>query len=425
MAGNFLTVGVILFILASAVVATALYLFPYEPKQPPKANDTGATKQGIQEVVNANNKFAFDLYSKSSKSPKYEDKNIFYSPHSIFAALTITYEGARGQTAQEMKSVLYLPENAVLRPNFAAIYNSINEGSKDYELRTGNALWVQHDFPLLKEYTSVVEEYYGGKATNLDFVKEPEKSRQTINSFIEEQTNGKIKDLIPPEFINKLTRLVITNAIYFKGTWVWEFDPKNTHEEDFKITQNNIVKVPMMCMYPKDEEFNYADLEELQILELPYKGEKISMLILLPKNKSLSDFESSLTLQKLEEYYKQMQKTKLEYICLPKFEFETKYFLNEILEDLGMKTAFTNFTDFSGMTSNRGLYISTVIHQAYIKVDEKGTEAAGATAVVIAITAHMPEKVFKADHPFIFVIQQKDTGNILFIGRVVDPTRKG
>ncbi|MEM4221906.1 MAG: serpin family protein [archaeon] len=425
MAGNFLTVGIILFILASAVVATALYLFPYEPKQPPKANDTGATKQGIQEVVNANNKFAFDLYSKLSKS---ENGNIFYSPYSVFAALTITYEGAREQTAQEMKSVLHLPENSVLRPNFAAIYNGINKGFEDYELRTGNALWVQHDYPLLKEYTSVVEEYYGGKAANVDFVKEPERSRQTINSFIEEQTNGKIKDLIPPEFITKLTRLVITNAVYFKGAWVWEFDPKNTHEEDFKITQNNVVKVPMMCMYPKDEEFNYADLEELQILELPYKGEKISMLILLPKNKSLSDFESSLTLQKLEKYYKQMQKTKLEYICLPKFEFETKYSLDEILKDLGMKTAFTESADFSGMSAkakSEGLHISAVIHQAYIKVDEKGTEAAGATAVVIAITAHMPEKVFKADHPFIFIIQQKDTGNILFIGRVIDPTRKG
>jgi serpin B len=321
-----------------------------------------------------------------------------------------------------MKSVFHFPENSILRPNFAAIYNDINKGAKDYELRTGNALWAQQDFPLLSNYTSRVEKYYGGKAANLDFVKESEKSRQTINSFIEEQTNNKIKDLIPTGFLDAMTRLVLTNAIYFKGTWQWEFDTSDTRNEDFKVTPDNIVKAPMMNMDPDKAKFNYADTEDAQILELPYKGDKISMLVLLP-TKDLASIESSLTAEKLNEYKSKMKETKLDSISLPKFEFDTKYFMKDALSALGMPTAFSGNADFSGMTGKKDLYIGFVIHQAYVKVDEKGTEAAAATAVGMQLTAVMPRNVFRADHPFIFAIQEKDTGNILFFGRVTDPTK--
>jgi len=406
-------------LMVALVTATAIYfLFPYEPKQPPKADDTGSTQQGIQEVVNANNKFTFDLYSELDKS---EGGNIFYSPYSISAALAMTYEGARGQTANEIKSVFHFPESSTLRPNFAAIYNGINKGTKDYELRTGNALWVQQDYPLLQDYTSRVESFYGGKAANLDFVGETEKSRQTINSFIEEQTNDKIKDLIPSGVLNSLTRLVLTNAIYFKGTWEWEFDKSDTREQDFKITPTNVVKTPMMYMKPDKAAFNYADTEDLQILELPYKGEKISMLILLP-TENLDAIEPSLTIEKLEEWKSKMQETKLDAIYMPKFEFDTKYFMSDTLSNLGMPTAFTwPGADFSGMDGTNNLYISSVIHQAFVKVDEKGTEAAAATAVVGTFGTAMPRNIFRADHPFIFLIQEKGTGNILFLGKVVDP----
>ena len=406
-------------LMVALVTATAIYfLFPYEPKQPPKADDTGSTQQGIQEVVNANNKFTFDLYSELDKS---EGGNIFYSPYSISAALAMTYEGARGQTANEIKSVFHFPESSTLRPKFAAIYNGINKGTKDYELRTGNALWVQQDYPLLQDYTSRVESFYGGKAANLDFVGETEKSRQTINSFIEEQTNDKIKDLIPSGVLNSLTRLVLTNAIYFKGTWEWEFDKSDTREQDFKITPTNVVKTPMMYMKPDKAAFNYADTEDLQILELPYKGEKISMLILLP-TENLDAIEPSLTIEKLEEWKSKMQETKLDAIYMPKFEFDTKYFMSDTLSNLGMPTAFTwPGADFSGMDGTNNLYISSVIHQAFVKVDEKGTEAAAATAVVGTFGTAMPRNIFRADHPFIFLIQEKGTGNILFLGKVVDP----
>src|SRR3972149_5587326 len=416
---KFILIGLAVILFAGVATAAVLFLFPYQPNQPPKADDTGSTQSGIKAVANANNKFAFDLYPQLDKS---ENGNLFYSPYSISAALAMTYEGAKGKTADEMKSVFHFPESNILRPNFAAIYNDINKGARDYELRTGNALWVQQDFPFLADYKTKVEKYFGGKAANLDFVSEGEKSRQTINSFIGEQTNNKIKDLIPTGFLNAMTRLVLTNAIYFKGTWQWEFDTSDTRDSDFKITSTNIVKTPMMNMDPDKASFNYADTGDLQILELPYKGDEISMLVLLP-SENLDAIETTLTAEKLNEYKSKMKETKLDSISLPKFEFDTKYFMKDVLSALGMPTAFSDNADFSGMTGQRDLFISFVIHQAYVKVDEKGTEAAAATAVVMRDTSAGPRNAFRADHPFVFIIQEKETGNILFIGRVTDPTK--
>ncbi|MFH1211643.1 MAG: serpin family protein [Candidatus Woesearchaeota archaeon] len=428
-----LTFGIALLMIALVAATAVLFIFPYNPVHPPVVDDSGSTSQGIQEVVDANNRFAFELYSEIAKSEK---GNLFYSPYSISAALAMTYEGAKGQTADEMKSVFHFPETAVLRPNFAAIYNDINDANGEYELKTGNALWVQQDYPFLKDYLNTVENYYGGKTANLDFIGETEKSRETINSFIEEQTNGKIKDLISS--LDPMTRLVLTNAIYFKGTWEWEFDKSDTREQDFWITSANAVKVQMMFMDPEKAKFNYADLDNLQILELPYKGDKLSMLIILPKqgedydlgtgekivyDYSLEDIE--LSNEKLSEYKAQMSETKLSSISIPKFEFDTKYSsMGDTLKALGMPSAFNpGSADFSGMTGKQDLFISQVIHQAYVKVDEKGTEAAAATAVKMTATSAMQPNVFKADHPFIFIIQEKETGNILFIGRVVDPAQ--
>lgn len=413
-----LLISLIVVALAGIATVAVLFLFPYNPTQPPKTDDTGSSQQGIKEVVNANNKFAFDLYSQLNKS---EDGNIFYSPYSISAALAMTYEGARGQTAEEIKSVFHFPESNILRPNFAVIYNEINKKDKPYKLSTGNALWVQQNYKFLEEYLSTVEKYYGGKAANLDFAGETEKSRQTINTFIEQQTANRIKDLIPQGILDAATKLVLTNAIYFKGTWVWEFDKADTREQDFKISPTNIVKTPMMHMDIEKAKFNYADVGDLQILELPYKGDEISMLVLLPTG-HLDTIEPNLTIEKLNEWKNEMKEEKLDAISLPKFEFDTKYFMKETLSAMGMPTAFGN-ADFSGMTGTRSLFIDQVIHQAFVKVDEEGTEAAGATAVGMNESAVMQRKVFNADHPFVFVIQEKNTGNILFLGRVVDPTK--
>ena len=213
----------------------------------------------------------------------------------------------------------------------------------------------------------------------------------------------------------------MTNAIYFKGTWTWEFDKSDTREQDFRITPTNIVKTPMMHMKNDKAKFNYADTGGLQILELPYKGDEISMLILLP-TENLDAIELSLTAEKLKEYMDQMKETELDGIFLPKFEFDTKYFMKETLSKMGMPTAFGN-ADFSGMTGKKDLLIDFVIHQAYVKVDEEGTEAAAATAVGMRLRSAGRRTTFKADHPFIFIIQEKKTGNIVFLGRVIDPTK--
>ena len=379
-------------------------------------DDSGASQEKVNAVVNANNQFALELYSKLNEENA--GKNIFFSPYSISVALAMTYEGARGQTAEEMQSVLHFPADPeVRRPAFARIYNQINKGGKKYKLSTANALWAQKDYPFLDEYFNTVEKYYGGKVTNLDFVGDPENSRITINKWVEAQTNNKIKDLIPEGVIDAATRLVLTNAIYFKGTWFKQFDKKNTVERDFKISPTNSVKVQMMHLDDKKAKFNYTETKDLKILELPYSGGDLSMLILLPKD-SIEQLESELTIENLNNWTARLKEEEVS-IYLPRFKFETKYFMAKTLREMGMSSAFGN-ADFSGMTGRRDLYISNVIHQAFVEVNEEGTEAAAATAVVMKEVAMM-KKLFNADHPFIFIIREKETGNILFLGRVSDP----
>lgn len=396
-------------------------------------DDSATTQDGMASVVNANNKFAFDLYSQY----KSNDGNVFFSPYSISSALAMTYEGAKGNTAEEIAKVFYfLSDESVMRNGYKSVYDLINNPNQNFKLSTANALWIQKDFSLLKDYTDLIKQYYGGEAKNLDFITETEKSRQTINDYIEEQTNDKIKDLIPGGMLDSMTRLVLTNAIYFKGTWQWEFDKSDTSEQNFFITPENSVKTQMMFMDPEKARFNYADTGKLQILELPYKGDKLSMLILLPKQGQSYDFETGemitfdntlddieLSIGKLNEYKSQMKETKMDRIYLPKFEFDTKYFMKEILINLGINDAFDIISaDFSGITGDKDLYIGDVIHQAFVAVDEKGTEAAAATAVIMKTTASMSTNIFRADHPFIFLIQDKETGLILFMGRMNDPS---
>ncbi|UCE38301.1 MAG: serpin family protein [Thermoplasmata archaeon] len=379
------------------------------------ADDSMATSQGVASVVYANNQFAFELYLQ------YKDKedNIFFSPYSISVALAMTYEGARGQTASEMQSVLHFPEEDITRrAAFARLYNEYNIDNTDYILSTANALWTQEDYKFLTDYLNIIEQYYMGKTTDLDFKGEPEESRETINNWVEERTNDKIQDLIPPGVINELTRLVLTNAIYFKGDWATQFDEENTQEADFRVSSEKTVKVQMMGL--SGESFNYTATDIAQIIELPYKGDDLSMLILLPTEDNLDSLEESLSAESLNQLRSELRETEIE-VYMPKFKLETKYFMSDTLKEMGMLTAFSEAqADFSGMNGKKDLYITSVIHQGFIEVNEKGTEAAAATAVTIGTYSGPP--TFYADHPFIFLVQDKETGNILFIGRVVDPT---
>ncbi|GAG72589.1 unnamed protein product [marine sediment metagenome] len=388
-----------------------------------KADDSKSTPEGVNKTINSNNQFAFDLYLKLKDVPEYNESNIFFSPYSISVALGMTYEGAKGETAEEIQSVFYFPEDKNIRQSsFAKIYNQINKVDKKYKLHTANALWAQKDYKFLEEYINTIEKYYVGKVTNVDFINATEDARVIINKWVEEQTNNKIKDLIPQGVLDALTRLVLTNAIYFKGIWVKQFDKEDTIEEDFRISPNKTIKVPMMRLTGEEAKFNYAETEELQILEMLYEGEELSMLILLPKEDNLKSVEESLSVEKLSELRNMLVEQQVD-IYIPKFKFETKYFMVKTLEEMGMPTAFSMDADFSGMDGTTDLFIANVIHQAFVDVNEEGTEAAAATGVVMELKAAMPT-VFCADHPFIFMIQERETGNILFLGRVVDPTQK-
>lgn len=388
-------------------------------QQPQLADDSGATPEGIISQIDASNQFALEFYSNIRDS---EDGNIFYSPYSISTALSMTYEGAKGETADEIQSVFHFSENdSERRSSAAAIYNQLNQWGSEYQLNTANALWIQEDYPVFDEYKETVEDYYAGKASNVDFKRDTEQARQTINSWVEEKTNYKIKDLFSQGTLNEMTRLVLTNAIYFKGTWEKQFDKARTMDEDFRISSGQVVKVPMMRLTGDEAEFNYAETGELQMLEMLYEGDDLSMIILLPRDDGLESLESALTKDNLNEWKSRLSMQRVN-VYMPKFTFETKYFLNENLREMGMPIAFSpGAADFSGMSDAGDLYIGIVVHQAFVDVNEEGTEAAAATGVGIMATSMPMVKEFRANHPFMFIIQERETGNILFLGRVMDP----
>jgi len=382
----------------------------------------------LDTVVDANNRFAIDLYQKIAGDPEYGDGNIFFSPFSISTALAITYEGAGGQTADEIQSVFHFPDNqSILQSGYADLIARVNSESNAYTLRTANALWAEQTHPFLPDYISTADCAYAAKTTNMDFIHQPEESRITINSWVEDQTEDRIKDLIPPGEINPNTALVITNAVYFKGTWVKQFNPEKTVDADFMTGSGTTVRVPMMQRTDEGAIYGYAETDSLQVLSMPYAsgdGHNLSMRVLLPKDThidtpghsldagALADIRQSLTWKQVKVYF-------------PKFTMETKYFLPRTLSEMGMPRAFTTSADFSGMDGSRDLFITNIIHQAFVDVNEEGTEAAAATAVIMGKGASPAEEkvpVFRADHPFIFFIQDDETGNILFMGRVSDPS---
>jgi len=375
----------------------------------------------VQSVVAANNMFAFDLYKKLVSKKTNPDENVFFSPFSISSALAITYEGAKEKTAEEIKTVFFFPESIdTLRNGYLVVNTGINAGDADYDLHIANALWAENTYPFLNDYITTAEEYYSADLTNLDFINKPEESRLTINKWAEEKTEEKIKNLIPAGMIDPLTRLVITNAIYFKGTWVKQFDKNNTCEADFITSSGETVKVPMMQRTDEDAIYGYAENDEFQILRMPYEhecGKELSMIAVLPKDNDLRAVEKTLDADTLAEA-EGLLKTEQVYVYFPKFRIETEYTLSDTLKEMGMPTAFSPAADFSGMDGTTDLFISDVVHKAYVDVNEEGTEAAAATAVVMQLTAAAhkePIPVFRADHPFIFLIQDNETGNILFL----------
>jgi serpin B len=380
---------------------------------------TAADKPESNPVVNGNNAFACDLYAHLAG----EKGNLFFSPYSISTALAMTYAGARGETATEMAQTLHFALNHhELHPAFARLLKEMDGQGKDrpFEMHVANALWGQKGYAFRNEFVELLKANYGAGLREADFVKAAEDARRQINRWVEEQTKDKIKDLIPPGVLNAMTRLVLTNAIYYKAPWQHPFYEAVTKEDEFQVTPDQKVNVPMMSQAAG---FKYLDGGDFQLLDMPYKGGNQSMLVLLPKKvDGLSQLEKSLTAQNLESW---LAKSRLQQVqvAFPKFKFTREFELNKTLSAMGMPLAFSDKADFSGMDGTKELYISNVIHKAFVDVHEKGTEAAAATAVVVAAKSAPPvaQQVFKADHPFVFVIRDNGTGSILFLGRVTNP----
>ncbi len=378
-------------------------------------------------IVQGDTQFALDLYAKL----RGQDGNLFFSPYSISTALAMTRAGAKGDTAAEMDKVLHftLPQDK-LHAAFAALIKEVNGDPADKkrgcQLTTANALWGQKDYGFKADFIQLLNDDYGAGLNEVDFKTAHEAARKTINAWVEKQTNDKIKDLLHEGDLTDLTRLVLTNAIYFKGDWTSPFKKDATHDELFHRASDWQIKAPMMNQTGK---YGYLENATLQALEMPYAKGELSMVVLLPKKiEGVADLEKDLTADKLDGWIGKLQKQEV-IVSLPKFRTEQRVLLADTLSAMGMKLAFDDQkADLSGMAGKPGdLYISKVIHQAYIDVNEEGTEAAGATAVTVAeasaVRVEPPKPVFRADHPFLFLIRDTRSGSILFLGRLADPTK--
>jgi serpin B len=371
-----------------------------------------------------NNAFAFDLYGQLRSSGHLEnDGTLFFSPESISTALAMTYAGARGQTAEEMASTVHFSlAQERLHPALAALLHDLQaeQETKGYRLHTANALWGQKGTPFLPGFLNLVKDNYGAGLNEVDFRRATEKARQTINAWVEKQTDDKIKDLIAKGLLRPDTDLVLTNAIYFKGDWAAPFKKERTHDAPFQVGAEEKVTVPLMEQTAK---FPYLDGDTFQALELPYAGKDLSMVVLLPKKADgLADLEQRLTEANVRGWLEKLRPDEVR-VALPRFKVEAGFDLGKTLQAMGMKQAFTADADFSGMDGRRDLFISAVIHKAYVEVNEEGTEAAAATAVIMTRAAARINPVFRADHPFVFLIRDTRSGSILFLGRVVDPSK--
>jgi serpin B len=374
-------------------------------------------------LVEGNSAFAFELY----QALKGEEGNLFYSPYSISLALAMTYAGASGETALQMADTLhFLLEQEKLHPAINWLDTQLasrGEGAKGkddegFRLNIVNAIWGQKDYEFLSDFLDVLAENYGAGLRILDFIMETEQSRLTINDWVSDQTEGRIEDLIPQGAIDEWTRLVLTNAIYFNAAWANPFNEDITADGPFYLLDGGQVTVPMMRQM---ESFGYTEGEGYQAVELLYDGGELSMVILLPEAGEFEAFEEGLQAQQVSDIISDLQSTEVA-LTMPQFEFDSEFSLKDTLAGMGMPIAFSGAADFSVMTGKPELFISDVVHKAFVAVDEAGTEAAAATAVIMKLTA-VPEPPVEVniDHPLIFLIRDIETGAILFVGRVVNP----
>ncbi len=377
------------------------------------------------EAADSINAFGLELY-KALQNQAGDSDNLFVSPLSISTVLAMAYDGARGQTAAQMAAVLHLSGDPVeVARQFGALLTDLNSaGQNNFALSAANALWGQDGMQYLSEFLATMQNDYGGSLKQVDFINAPEEARQTINNWVAEQTNGKIQDLFPEGSINTLTRLVLANAIYFKGDWAIPFQASATRDATFTLLSGSTVQASTMHIVAS---YRYMQRDGLQFLEIPYAGGQLVMDVLLPPAGSGAEGLNVDRLPKdLNAWFGGLNREQVT-VSLPKFTLTSQFNLGEQLKALGMTDAFGDKADFSGLTDSNQLKISQVVHKAFIGVDEKGTEAAAATGVSISLSytaAYNPPVIpieFNADHPFLFMIRDVQSGAVLFMGQMTDP----
>lgn len=378
---------------------------------------------GLLGISASANTFAVELYKRIASLP---NQNLFLSPYSIYSVFAMVYGGVRGDTAIQMERTLHFPISGPDLHEYVGRLSSAvgRAGSKgSIKLAISNSMWPQVGYPFLKEYLELIQKDYRVETSPLDYRKNPEGARKTINSWVEEKTEQKIVNLLKPGMISPHEKMVLVNAIYFKGDWSEKFDRKATQEEQFFLLSGGSVKAQLMTTR---QSCGYNDFQDAQVLELPYYGKDLSMIVVLPKKKDgLQELEKNLSLDRLKSWTGALRKREV-VVYLPRFKATSEFRLDHVLGSMGMPDAFNaEKADFSGMDGKKGnLFIGMAIHKAYVDVNEEGTEAAAATAVGIRTTS-MPisPPVFRADHPFLFMIRHNPTGAILFMGRIVNPLK--
>ncbi|XP_047716554.1 leukocyte elastase inhibitor [Prionailurus viverrinus] len=379
----------------------------------------------MEQLSTANTQFAVDMFhAMNEDSPT---GNIFFSPFSISSALAMILLGTQGATAVQVSKALHFDTVEEIHSRFQSLNADINKRGASYILKLANRLYGDKNYNFLPEFLASTQKMYGAELASVDFQQASEEARKVINEWVKGQTEGKILELLAPGVVGSMTKLVLVNAIYFKGNWEEEFIKEATDNKPFRLNKKETKMVKMM--YQK-KRFPYGYIEDLKcrVLDLPYRGKELSMIILLPddiedESTGLKKIEEQLTLEKLRVWTKAENLDRIEVkVYLPRFKLEESYDLNSHLSRLGVKDLFSSSkADLSGMSGARDLFISKIVHKSFVEVNEEGTEAAAATAGIANFTMLMPEEEFVADHPFIFFIKHNPSANILFLGRLSSP----
>lgn len=380
-----------------------------------------STAEGIAEVVKANNQFAIDMYQQINGQNKQAEKNVFFSPYSLSTAMAMLYVAAEGETKAQIQRAFYYPSLNVLNPNSAALHEQFNKPNPNYQLATANDLWIQQGLRPNQNYLDTVQRYYGGKVTPLDFKNSPEPSRQTINKTIANYTQQMIPEVLPASSIDTNTVTVLTNAVYFKGDWKNTFAP--SEKRPFNKFDGSIIDVDMMH---EQAPYAYTEDAQVQVVQLPYKGDELSMMVVLPKAKdkiAMQRLVGTLSAKQISQWNSNLVNQEI-ILDLPKFKLEENYGMNSLLANMGMTKAFGSDADFGLFSQDLSLSVDAIAHKAVIEVDEKGTKAAASTSISIvpmSLGYSMNTIKFKVDHPFMFVIKDNKTDAILFLGQVNEP----